>query len=436
MVGENGPHYTRPSLCTTPAPPEPRSARPPAAPLSHVDTLSDAVAPTDAASRSVLAPATLHDRSARPPQAAGETASTAAGDGPRPEGLTVDAPVDRPRKAPRYFKGSSRTQRLTGVRIVGTGSHVPTRVVTNEELEARHGFEPGWIERRTGIVERRHAAPEQATSDLCVPAARDALHAAGLRAADIDLLVVGTFTPDQACPSTANIVQHRLGLDAPAFDVQAACSGFMYSLVTAAQFVATGNAKHALVIGADVNSRIVNPTEMKVAPLFGDGAGAVVLSAGGPDQGLTCYQLGSDGGGGPLLEIPAGGTRTPLTAEGLAEGKHYLAMDGRTVFKWAVEAIEHSIDLVLKTENVCPNAVAGYFLHQANTRILDHAVGCLGLDRSKVWNNLSRYGNTSAASIPLCLDEAVRTGQVEPGDALLLCGFGAGLTWGTGLLRW
>ena len=340
------------------------------------------------------------------------------------------------RKAPKYFRPSDRTRRLTGVRITGTGSHVPARVVTNEELETRHGFEPGWIERRTGIRERRHAAADQATSDLCVPAARHALHAAGLRPKDVDLLVVGTFTPDQACPSTANLVQHRLGLDAPAFDVQAACSGFMYALVTAANFVATGNATHALVIGADVNSRIVNPTEMKVAPLFGDGAGAVVVSAGGPDQGLTCYQLGSDGSGGPLLEVPDGGTRTPLTAEGLAEGRHFLAMDGRTVFKWAVEAIEHSIGLVLDREELCPTKVAGYFLHQANTRILDHAAGCLGLDSKKVWNNLDRYGNTSAASIPLCLDEAVRTGQVEPGDALLLCGFGAGLTWGTGLLRW
>ncbi|WP_315854733.1 beta-ketoacyl-ACP synthase III [Alienimonas chondri] len=350
--------------------------------------------------------------------------------------MPVSSSTARPRKAPKYFSGSQRTQRLTGVRVVGTGAFVPHRVVTNDELEIEHGFEPGWIERRTGILERRHAAKDQATSDLCLPAARDALHAAGLKAADIDLLVVGTFTPDQSCPSTANLVQHRLGLDAPAFDVQAACSGFMYALVTAAQYVATGNAKHALVIGADLNSRIVNPKEMTVAPLFGDGAGAVVLSAGGPDQGLVRYQLGSDGSGGPLLEIPHGGTRCPLTQEGLVEGKQYLAMDGRTVFKWAVEAIEHSIGHVLETEGLQPSDIAAYFLHQANIRILDHASGCLGLDPDKVWNNLSRYGNTSAASIPLCLDEAVRQGRVEPGDALLLCGFGAGLTWGTGVLRW
>ncbi|MFH5805363.1 3-oxoacyl-ACP synthase III family protein [Alienimonas sp. DA493] len=384
--------------------------------MSHIETLPDAVASDAQAFRSPVAPSPA--------------------DGRRLPEVPIEDFAHRPRKTPKYFRGSRRTQRLTGVRIVGTGSHVPPRVVTNEELEVQHGFEPGWIERRTGILERRYAPEDQATSDLCVPAARDALHAAGLRAADVDLLVVGTFTPDQSCPSTANLVQHRLGLDAPAFDVQAACSGFMYSLVTAAQYVATGNAKHALVIGADLNSRIVNPTEMTVAPLFGDGAGAVVLSAGGPDQGLVRYQLGSDGGGGPLLEIPHGGTRTPITAEGVADGKHYLSMDGRTVFKWAVEAIEHSIGYVLETEGLHPTEVAGYFLHQANIRILDHATGCLGLDPERVWNNLSRYGNTSAASIPLCLDEAVRKGQVEPGDALLLCGFGAGLTWGTGVLRW
>ena len=386
--------------------------------------------------RTDAAPTRVRPGRAAPPESRG--AAVLDRDALRPdEPAAGPQPLARPpKKAPRYFNGSKRTHRITGVRVAGTGSYVPARVVTNEYLETKHGFEPGWIERRTGIRERRHAATDQATSDLCVPAARRALTAAGVRAADVDLLVVGTFTPDHACPSTANLVQHRLGLDAPAFDVQAACSGFMYALVTAAQFVATGNATTALVIGADVNSRIVNPAEMKVAPLFGDGAGAVVLQAGGPEQGLVRYQLGSDGGGGNLLEVPQGGTRSPLTPEGLAEGKHYLSMDGRTVFKWAVEAIEHSIDLILETEDVRPCEVAGYFLHQANTRILDHAAGCLGLESRKVWNNLERYGNTSAASIPLCLDEAVRTGQVEPGDTLLLCGFGAGLTWGTGLLKW
>ena len=367
----------------------------------------------------------------RPP-AAGRAAT-----GRRLNGHAAAAPVVvGGRKAPKYFRPSARTRRLTGVRIVGTGSHVPARVVTNEALEAEHGYEPGWIERRTGIRERRHAAKGEATSDLCVPAARRALEAAEIDAADVDLLVVGTFTPDHASPSTACLVQHRLGLDAPAFDVQAACSGFLYALATAAQFVATGNAKHALVIGADVNSKIVDPKEMKVAPLFGDGAGAVVLSAGGPDQGLVRYQLGSDGSGGSLLEMKAGGTRHPSTPETVAAGDHFFRMDGRTVFKWAVEAIEHSIAQVLHAEGLAPHDVSGYFLHQANTRILDHAADCLALPAGRVWSNLERYGNTSAASVPLCLDEAVRTGRVGAGDTLLLCGFGAGLTWGTGLWRW
>ncbi|MEM9702704.1 MAG: beta-ketoacyl synthase N-terminal-like domain-containing protein, partial [Planctomycetota bacterium] len=207
----------------------------PVVPLSHVDPHADAA-------RSDQLPSAV-DLSAAERQKEERAATRTA---------------PRTKRAPKYFTGSTRTQRLTGVQVVGTGAYVPTRTVTNDELEIEHGFEPGWIERRTGILERRHAARDQATSDLCVPAARDAMHAAGLKAADVDLLVVGTFTPDQACPSTANLVQHKLGMDAPAFDVQAACSGFMYALVTAAQYVATGNAKHALVIGADLNSRIVD----------------------------------------------------------------------------------------------------------------------------------------------------------------------------------
>ena len=347
--------------------------------------------------------------------------------------LRVDGRSERPAK---LFRGSPRTNRLTGVRIVGTGSHVPGRVVTNESLEAEYGFEPGWIERRSGIRERRHATADTATSDLAAAAARKAIEAAGVDPAEVDLVVVGTFTPDQGCPSTACLVQDRLGLDAAAFDVQAACSGFVYALSTAAQYVATGNAKYALAIGADVNSRIVDPREMKVAPLFGDGAGAVLLTAGGENQGFLRYQLGADGDGGPLLEMPAGGTRRPLTPDLVERGEHFLRMDGRTVFKWAVEAIGRTIELVLDREGLGPDAVDLYLLHQANSRILDHAAQKLGLPPGKVWNNLARLGNTSAASIPLCLDEAVRTGRVSPGDTLLMCGFGAGLTWGTGLWRW
>lgn len=333
------------------------------------------------------------------------------------------------------FRRSRRLNSLLGVRILGTGSYVPERIVTNEELEEQYGFEPGWIEQRTGIKERRHADPTEATSDLSVEAALNAIESSDVDKSDIDLLVVGTFTPDYTCPSTACIVQERLGLDAPAMDLQAACSGFMYSLVTAAQFVATGNSELALVIGADVNSRIVNPSDMRTAPLFGDGAGAVLIGRGSPHQGLISYQLGSDGSGGSLLDRPAGGTRKPATADDLARGNHLLKMDGRSVFKWAVNAVTDTIETVFNHSGVGAHDVSLFMLHQANIRIINHAMQQLGVPASRVYNNLEKYGNTSAGSIPIVLDEARREGRVSEGDTVLMCGFGAGLSWGTSLFR-
>lgn len=334
------------------------------------------------------------------------------------------------------FRQSNRTNQLLGVGISAIGAYVPDRVVTNRELEDRYGFEPGWVERRTGIRERRYAADDECTSDLAVRAARKAIERAGLTPDDIDLVVVGTFTPDFTCPSTACLVQHKLGLDAPAMDLNAACSGFMYALATGAQFVATGNATNALIIGADVNSRIVRPSDQRTAPLFGDGAGAVVLAAGEPSQGLVCYQLGADGGGSSLLDRPVGGTARPLTAESIDAGQHYLKMDGRNVFKWAIKAVTDSIQHVLNEAGVTVDDVNSFVLHQANMRIIDHAMDVLDIPKDKVINNVSRVGNTSAASIPLVLDDAVERGQVRKDDLVLMCGFGAGLTWGTGLFRW
>ena len=249
------------------------------------------------------------------------------------------------------FRRSKRVQRLTGFGIRSIGSYVPSRIVTNEELESRYGFEPGWIERRTGIKQRRFAAESESTSDLAVEAARRAMAAANVSASDIDLLIVGTFTPDFTCPSTACLVQNKLKLDAPAMDLQAACSGFMYALATGAQFIATGNSRRALIIGADVNSRIVQPDDQRIAPLFGDGAGAVILEPGDADQGLVCYQLGADGAGGCLLDRPAGGTTLPLTPELVAAGEHFLKMDGRNVFKWAIEAVTQSIEVVCRGDD-------------------------------------------------------------------------------------
>lgn len=345
---------------------------------------------------------------------------------------------DKPNRqsAEKLFKFNRRTQSLMGVQVVGTGSYLPEKIVSNQELEKSYGFEEGWIEPRTGILNRRHAAPGEATSQMCSKAARRAIQMAEINKNDIDLVVVGTFTPDFHCPSTACLVQDELKLNAPAMDVQAACSGFVYALVTAAQFVATGNSKMALVVGGDTNTRIVNQADQRTGPLFGDGAGAVILTKGSKQQGLLCYQMGADGSGGPLLQIPSGGTASPSQPEDVQNGDLFLHMDGRTVFKWAVQALTKTIGLLLETTDLSPSDVACYLIHQANIRIIDKAMQQLGIPPEKVYNNLSQYGNTSGGSIPIALDEALRQERFQRGDTLLLSGFGAGLTWGTTLFRW
>jgi len=329
-----------------------------------------------------------------------------------------------------------RTNSLLGVQIVGCGSYLPEQIVTNEQLDEQYGCDPNWIVQRTGILERRHAPDDIATSDMCVEAARRAIRTSGIDPQQIDLLVCGTFTPDFHCPSTACLVQDQLGLDCAAFDTAAACAGFMYALTTAAQFVATGNARYALAVGGDINSRIVNPKDQRTFPLFGDGAGAVLITKGGPHQGLICYQLGADGSGGPLLDRPAGGTKNPLTPTSLEAGEHFLKMDGRSVFKWAVRMLTDTIELVLEKSGMTVHDVSQFVLHQANVRIINAAAEQLGIPREKLFINLDRYGNTSAGSIPIALDEAFREGKINRGDTILMCGFGAGLTWGTGLFRW
>jgi 3-oxoacyl-[acyl-carrier-protein] synthase-3 len=325
---------------------------------------------------------------------------------------------------------------LTGVQIVAMGSYVPEPVVTNEDLHARFGFDPSWIVQRTGIRERRHAPPEMATSDLAVRASQQCMERAGVKSDDIDLVLVGTFTPDMSFPATACIVQDQLGIRAPAVDMQAACAGFMYALVTGAQFVATGCSKLALIIGADCNSRILNPKDQRTYPLFGDGAGAVLLAAGSKEQGLVSYVLGSDGSGGDLLCRRMGGSRIPFSSTGLDGDGQYLQMDGQAVFKWAVRLLDESITSVLKESHLTPGDINLVVLHQANVRIVYAATDVLGIDRTKVFLNLDRYGNTSAGSVPLALDEAYQQGRIRRGDNILLSGFGAGLAWGTAVLRW
>jgi 3-oxoacyl-[acyl-carrier-protein] synthase-3 len=325
---------------------------------------------------------------------------------------------------------------LLGVQILGSGSYVPELVVSNRDLRESHGFDPDWIVNRTGINERRFALPHQATSDLCAHAAIRCLKAAGREPGNVDLLVVATFTPDMAFPATANLIQDRLKLSCAAFDVQAACAGFVFALVIAAQFVATGNSRCALVIGGDCNSRVINPKDQKSFPLFGDGAGAVVLAPGERDQGLVAYQLGSDGSGADLLSRPGCGSRIPPTPAALEKGLHYLTMDGRAVFKWAVRILADSALAVLAHAECNVADIRWFVPHQANVRIIHAASDVLGFHRDAVFKNLERYGNTSAGSIPIALDELNREGVIDRGDLVLTSGFGAGLNWGTALWRW
>jgi 3-oxoacyl-[acyl-carrier-protein] synthase-3 len=323
-----------------------------------------------------------------------------------------------------------------GVRVLATGSYVPDSIVSNDHLHQRFGHDSDWIVKRTGIRERRHALPHQATSDLCLEAARRCLDQAAVPAKDIDLLLLATFTPDMSFPSTACLVQDRLNLSCGAVDLQAACAGFMYALITGAAYVVSGASELCLVIGGDCNSRILNPADIKTYPLFGDGAGAVLLARGRPDQGLLSFSLGSDGAGGDLLSRPACGSRLPPTPELLAKGLHFMHMDGRAVFRWAVAILCDTIQDVLQASGLGPADVDVYIPHQANIRIINASVDVLHIPRRKVFNNLDRYGNTSAGSVPLALDEAVAEGRIHPGDLVVLSGFGAGLTWGTTVMRW
>ena len=259
-----------------------------------------------------------------------------------------------------------RCRRLTGFKVLGTGSYVPDKVIDNERLHKQLGFDSDWIVKRTGILERRHAAPHQATSDLCIEAAKKALTASNVSASDIDLLVLGTFTPDMSFPSTACQVQDRLRLSCAAVEIQAACAGFIYALATAAAYVKAGLSDCALVIGGDTASRIINPMDIKTYPLFGDGAGAFVITRGTDEEGFIALSLGADGGGGDLLNRPACGSRLPPTPELLAQGMHYMHMDGRAVFRWAVGILCDTITDVLNFASLESDDVDLYIPHQAN----------------------------------------------------------------------
>lgn len=321
--------------------------------------------------------------------------------------------------------------------ILGVGRFVPERVLTNHELEKMVDTSDEWITTRTGIRERRIAPPGVATSDMAVAAARAAMDMARVGSQELDLIITATVTPDMIFPSTACLVQAALSAErAAAFDLSAGCSGFVYALSVASQYVATGAARHVLVIGAETLSRITDYQDRNTCVLFGDGAGAAVVGPKGADGGILAFDLGADGAGADLLYIPAGGARRPASAETLAGRSHFIKMEGKQVYRFATRVVEESTAAVLARAGADVGDIDLFIPHQANIRIIDHAVERLGIAREKVFVNLDRYGNTSAASIPIALAEAVEQGRLSPGDLVVMVGFGAGLTWGACALRW
>jgi len=309
-------------------------------------------------------------------------------------------------------------------------------VLSNDELAQTVDTSDEWIQTRTGIKERRIAAPEEATSDLCLPAAEAALRDAGVQAPDLDLVIVTTITADMPFPSTAALVADRLGAgNAAAYDLSAGCTGFVYGLVQGYAAIAAGLAKRVLVIGADTLSRIVDWSDRSTCVLFGDGAGAVVLEpveAGG----FHAFELGADGAGGMELYMPAGGSRRPASAETVAAGEHFVRMNGREVYKFATRVLLSSARAALEASGKSIEDVDLYVPHQANLRIIEHAAKKLEIEEGRVFVNVDRYGNTSSASIPLALGDARAEGRLKDGSLVLMTGMGSGLTWGSSVISW
>lgn len=323
--------------------------------------------------------------------------------------------------------------------ILGTGSYAPARVLTNDDLAKTVDTSDEWIRSRSGIRERRIAAPDEAASDMGVQAARRALDDAGLTPADIDLLIVATITPDLPMPACACFVQHKLGVPTTAacFDLNAACSGFIYALDTACAMLASGRYRHALVIGVEKLSSVIDWQDRTTCVLFGDGAGATVIGKSDrPGIGLLGTRLGAYGEGAELLYISHGGSSNPSTPASILARDHCIRMKGKEVFKLAVRGMDEAARDILEQHHVRADQISLVIPHQANLRIIESISQYLELPMERFFVNLDRYGNTSAASIPLALDEARRGGRIKPGDLTLLVAFGAGLTYGSALIRW
>jgi 3-oxoacyl-[acyl-carrier-protein] synthase-3 len=327
----------------------------------------------------------------------------------------------------------------TGRRAVirGTGSSLPEKVLTNADLERLVDTSDEWITSRTGIRERRIAGEGESMTTFAIRAGESALNAAGLAAADVDLLICSTVTPDLPIPASSCLIQDRLGTrNAAAFDLAAGCSGFIYGLAVADALIASGTGRNVLLIGAEVLSKYVDWTDRGTCVLFGDGAGAVVLSPGEGPGGVLATSMHADGAMADYIYVPAGGTREPASPRTVAERRHFIKMKGNETFKMAVRSMEETSREVLARAGLAPADVDLFIAHQANRRIIDAVGGRLGLEPDQVYINIDRVGNTSAASIPIALDEAVRSDCVHEGDRLLFAAFGTGLTWGAALCQW
>jgi 3-oxoacyl-[acyl-carrier-protein] synthase-3 len=321
--------------------------------------------------------------------------------------------------------------------ITGVGSYVPGKILTNAELEKSVNTTDEWIVSRTGIRERRIAAPEEATSHMASQAAEKALRHAGITADQVDLIIVATVTPDMIFPNTASFVQKQIGARrAAAFDVEAACSGFLYALEIGQQFIMTRTYDTVLVIGAEKLSTIVNWEDRNTCVLFGDGAGAAVLQNRESSHGLLTVVMGADGEKADLLNVPGGGSRNPATPESIAARLHCIRMDGKETFKNAVQAMCMAANEAMQRCGIDISRVKCVIPHQANRRIIDAVGDRLGAKPEQIFMNLDKYGNTSAASVAIALDEAVESGRVQRGDLVLLVAFGAGFTWGAAVIEW
>jgi 3-oxoacyl-[acyl-carrier-protein] synthase-3 len=322
--------------------------------------------------------------------------------------------------------------------IVGTGSYAPDKVLTNADLEKLVDTNDQWIVDRTGIRERRVIAPEDATSDLALRASLKACADAKIDPKDLEAIIVGTVTPDYPFPSVATVLQGKLGnKKAFAFDVSAACAGSIYALSVADRFVSSGAVKNALVVGADALTRLSDWTDRNTCILFGDGAGAMILApTTDARRGVSRICLHADGSHVSILLQPGGGSKDPISEKVVKERSHFIKMKGGEVFKVAVRALEETCREVLDAEKLAPGDVTHVIAHQANKRILDATLTRLGIPASRCWMNLERYGNTSAASVPMTLDEANRAGWFKPGDVILMMAIGGGMAWGAGIVRW